>query len=202
MIKIIFTSALIENKFEQRKQEYLSAYNSLKNLINKESIFILECYSDNLQFLQNFDCAKFLSLSHKTNIKNKGVLEFEALKKFINSNSNLFKDDDYIVKITGRYKLKSNKFFQLLNKSENLEFVGKLMNNNTQVFAGLFAMKFMHLKNFLNTLNFEILEQNMICIENYILDFVILNKLNCGFVNELEIFAPIFGTGDIMELNL
>jgi hypothetical protein len=201
-MKIIYTSALISHKREQRKEEYISSYAKLKSLIDEKDIFILECYSKDLDFFSNFNCQKFLSLTHDNSTRNKGVLEFKAIKKFIDNNSFLFSDDDFIVKLTGRYQLKTSKFFNVVQNNENFDVIAKLMNGNTQVFAGLFAMKYKYLKLFLNTTDFNFLENNMICIENSILDFSLQNNLSCGFINELEIVAPIFGTGDIMTLEL
>ena len=201
-MKIIYTSALIENKFEQRKSEYISSYTKLKSITDKDNIFVLECYLDNLNFLNDFDCRKFISLTHDSKIRNKGVLEFKAIKSFVGNNSELFSDDDFVIKITGRYELKTSKFLDIVQSSKDFDFIGKLMNYNTQIFAGMFAIKFKFLKLFLDSLDFSFLEKNMVCIENSILDFLLSNNVNCGFIKELEITAPIFGVGDIMVLDL
>ena len=51
---VLYTSALIDNQFEERKIDYEKSYSILSEFINHSNIFIVECYSHEENFFTNF----------------------------------------------------------------------------------------------------------------------------------------------------
>lgn len=193
-MKVLYTSALISQKSEERKSHYKDSYYSLLDYIKKEDIFIVECFSENVDFLSELGSPVYTANTHNPSIKNKGVLELSALKKFM---ATVEFTDDILLKITGRYRLLDNSFLNAIEQNSGYDFYGKLVDNNTQVFTGCFAIKDSILKEFLEYVNLEFLEKNMINIEKVLLDFLIEKNKKCFFVEKINIFAPIFGIGNI-----
>lgn len=193
-MKVIFTTALIEKMFEVRKKEYIDSFKSISNFINKENINILECYSSTPLFLSEFNTFIYFSNTHQNTIKNKGVLEFQAIDKFLIENK---LDENYLMKITGRYKLLSEYFLKTFYENSDYDFYGKLVDNDTQVFTGCFIIKNLILQEFLSKIDFNLLENNMVNIEKSLFDFLKKENKKCFFVDKINIEAPIFGVGNV-----
>jgi|LakMenE18May11ns_1017448.scaffolds.fasta_scaffold9595322_2 hypothetical protein len=197
---ILYTSALINNQFESRKNDYIQSYNILLDIIDYKNIFIVECYSNNENFFSEFKSPKFLTNTHISEIKNKGVLEVMGMKKFIENTE--ISDETLIIKITGRYKFINDDFFKLINTNKNFDFYGKLIDNNTQIFTGCFALRKKHFKNFFNFCNLDNMEKNMINFEKKMFNFLNENNINSFFTDNINIECPIFGYGNIQTHNI
>ena len=100
-MRVIFTSAIIDEYYEERKLEYLDSYNKLLEFFKKDDIFIVECFLNEKSFLEEYQDV-FYSNANNVYIRNKGVKEALSLIKFIESND--IDDDEIIIKHTGRYK--------------------------------------------------------------------------------------------------
>jgi hypothetical protein len=195
-MKVIYTSALIPNKFEERKLHYKNSYSVLLEYFNNSDIYIVECFSDKSDFLSDFGCQVYLTNTHDVNIRNKGVLEMKGISDFILNNKI---EDDYFLKVTGRYKFLDNYFIKNYKDNIGHDFYGKLIDNKTQVFTGCFIIKNKILNEFIEYVDLNHLESNMINIEMSLLNFLIENNKNCFFIDKLNIEAPIFGQGDIKK---
>lgn len=185
-MKLIYTSANINFLYEIRKNEYIDSFNELIKYFNPNDIYILECFSKNEEYLNNLSS----NIYYNTNIgyfKNKGVKEITAIKNFLLKYN--FDDDDLITKITGRYKLLSNRYINSIN---NDDYDGYFkMGENNQLFTGLFSLKFKYLLDFINNIDLTIMEKNMINLEKLIYDYVINNKLNVKFIETLDLYSNI-----------
>ena len=191
-MKVLYTSALISNKYDDRKVEYQKSFFKLLNFFKKEDITVIECYSQNPDFLDEFGCDLFHSNTHLSKIKNKGVLEILALKKFLESKTDI---NFLFLKLTGRYELIDNDFINTINQNPGFDFYGKLVDNNTQVFTGCFAINGLVLLEFINHQDLDFMETNMINFEKLLFDFI--KEKNTLYVNKINLIAPIFGVGNI-----
>ncbi len=199
-MKIIYTSALIPNKFEERKNDYINSYSELIKYIPQNNIFIVESFSSDISFFNKLGSEVFVSNTHDPSFKNKGVLEIKAMLSFFENNK--FSDNDLVMKLTGRYKINDDYFIKLPENTKNFDFYGKLIDDNTQIFTGCFIAKYSLIIEFLKSQNLMLLENNMINIEKALLDFLIAKNKKCFFVDKLNVTAPIFGTGNVQIHNL
>lgn len=197
---LLYTSALIDTQFDKRKIDYEMSYDILSNLINHNSIFIVECYSNEKKFLSNFKSPTFLTKTHLPGIKNKGVLEIMCIKKFLENTE--ISDDTLIIKMTGRYKFINDDFFSLIKSNGNFDFYGKLIDKNTQIFTGCFALRKKYFVKLLNFCDLQLMEKNMVNFEKIIFDFLEIEKINSFFVERINIECPIFGYGNVEIHNL
>jgi hypothetical protein len=107
MIYFLITTS-IYNNCEIRKKEYINGITKLKYLINKNEIqnykiIIIENNGLRETFLDNLDCTVFYTNNNSLNTNNKGFKEISDLFDCIKEYN--IKDDDFIVKLTGRYIL-------------------------------------------------------------------------------------------------
>jgi hypothetical protein len=180
----IFTSAEIENDWLERHKEYLS---SLQTIVKyNEDVSILECYKTRNSSLSGFGGVVKYSNTHNNNIKNKGVLELLALKTID------IKPNEYYIKISGRYRFVDNSFYTTI-KNTNYDIVCK-MDSVGQVYTFLFYVKGSVLIDFLNNVDLDFIEKNMINIE-YVFSQYVKNK-NVLYLKFLGLYAPIFGVGN------
>lgn len=155
-IYMIITTSLIKEQYELRKQQYIDGINSaLKNIENKDiTLIIVENNGKRKTFLDDFS---FNVLYTNSNLQNiiKGNKELQDIQSVIKTYN--IKDDDLIIKFTGRYLLnENNKFLNLVydNKNDYDCFVryGSYMNpiaETKQVkdcVTGLIAMKCKYIK--------------------------------------------------------
>ncbi|WEK19181.1 MAG: hypothetical protein P0Y49_20595 [Candidatus Pedobacter colombiensis] len=107
MIHLIITTANIENHYQERKWLYIQ---SIERALQFDYLFdsytILECASSDEDYLNEHNV-------HYSNVQNKypekGLNEMQHLKAFIEHAS--FDENDLIIKLTGRYMLEDNSFF-------------------------------------------------------------------------------------------
>lgn len=200
MIKILFTSSLISSDYELRKTQYINSYNNLLKYASPDQINILECFSDSIDFFMNLKSKTYISKNKKNNLKNKGAKECICLKEFFeNTNSD---ENDLYIKITGRYSLDSDWFFEQINNNLEFDFYGKLMDNNQQIFTGLFAIKSKLFKDFLNWLDIDKMEINMINFEKLLKNYIDSSNSKSLYLEKLDLTAPIYGHGIIDEKKL
>jgi hypothetical protein len=127
MIYLIITTS-INNRFgtqniNERKERYLFAITeTLKILPNSITPIIVENNGKRETYLDNFyHCGKPVQVcyteNNKQQFKSKGANELMDIKEVIKRYD--IKDDDFIIKLTGRYRAISAKFFQEVIESQN-----------------------------------------------------------------------------------
>jgi len=180
-LKVLFTSALIDYKFDIRKYEYIKSYNKLTEYIDKKDIYIIECYKNEYHFLENV----FYSNTNNDNLNNKGVKELMAIIKFLETHK--IDDDELIVKMTGRYLLLDDTFLKNITGYDC--YIRKDKYN--QVFFGLFAIKFKIFKQFLDYVDLNFLETHMVNVEKALSMY--LDKFNINYYefNKLNLYSNI-----------
>lgn len=165
----IVTTSLINDNFEIRKNEYINAINKLILELNKYSefdkeIIIVENNGNRNTFLneefENLNNVKIIYTNNNNFDVNKGIKELLDIK-YICDNVNI-NDDDFIIKLTGRYIIKENSYFtkKLFNKCTLYDcFIktGSIMSRNEKdiqdnfdCYTGLFAIKYKFIKNEIN----------------------------------------------------
>ena len=162
MIYIIISTS-INNKIgrkddRHRENRYIECIESLLNLIknnNKVYPIIVENNGQRETFLDKFNCDIVYTNNNKFNFKNKGGNELLDIKDVINKYK--IKDNDTIIKLTGRYKILNLDFINLvINNCNKMEAFIKFFNvctlryhpKHDDCVLGLFAIKCKYLKNF------------------------------------------------------
>jgi hypothetical protein len=151
MIYLIITTSIFtkynNNDNEQRKNQYISSItNTLQHLPSSIKPIIVENNGLVNSFLDNFGVSVHYTNNNNTSNIHKGVNELDDIKSVIKTYD--IKPDDFIIKITGRYHVLNNTFFNnvITNENEYDVFI-KCFNVCTQQFIdndcvlGLFAIK-------------------------------------------------------------
>ena len=161
MIYIIITTC-INNKIgvknsEHRKKRYLDCITTLLNLIKNDTNIkpiIVENNGKRDTYLDKLDCDIVYTDNNKFSFANKGGNELLDIKDVI-KNYNI-RDNDIIIKLTGRYKILNLDFINLVKDNSNIDAFLKFFNVSTQRYhnnkddcvLGLFAIRCKYLKSF------------------------------------------------------
>jgi len=159
MIYVIITTSIhnkvgVQNQNHRQKRYIESITEILKIIRNHSDIkpIIVENNGQRKTFLDQFGCDVCYTDNNKMNYSHKGENELLDIKEVIQRYS--IQDEDTIVKLTGRYKLLSPFFLQLIKKYEEYDAFVKFFNVCTKQYMvddcvlGLFAIKCKYLKNF------------------------------------------------------
>jgi len=155
---LISTSLVIDNYINYRIYQYIREINNILNIFNKNikniKIIIIENNGNTNTFLDNFGVDVFYTNTNNIlKTQNKGIKEITDILLCIDKYN--IKDDDLIVKITGRYILKEDSIFikELTNISDNIECIIRYGNYfdlsstcKTDCITGLIAMKCKYIK--------------------------------------------------------
>lgn len=194
---VLVTTATIDQKFDDRLVEYRESYSELLKYVPKSSVHLVECVSQTTP-LSNLGSPIFYSCTHKPEWRNKGALELLAMRDFVEKNLGDREEEECVIKLTGRYTIINNFVFRSLTDGDELfDFVGRLVDNETQIFTGLFSMKLGLLRKFVRGVEPLELERSSKNIEKYLKEFLEYSGARCNFIIELGVKAPIFGTGEI-----
>lgn len=160
MIYIIITTS-INNKADvqddiHRRKRYIDSIEQILNLTGPDvSIKPIIVENNGLRhtYLDNLNCSILYTDNNKVNCPHKGGNELLDIKNVIAQYK--IQDDDIIIKLTGRYKLLSSSFLELVkNNANNYEAFVKFYNVCKQTYEfddcvlGLFAVKCKYLKDF------------------------------------------------------
>ena len=104
---LIITSANIDEHFEHRRSQYIESINTaVKYAYSCLSITVLECFASKVPYLEDFNVV----YSPVANVfPEKGLNELQHLKSFLLRSP--ISNDEFIVKLTGRYLLEDSTFF-------------------------------------------------------------------------------------------
>ena len=187
---ILFTSALTEEFFEKRKIEYLTSYQKITELKLNNNTCILECLNDgiNKTFLDDLDCEIYYT-GQNFKFKNKGVNEILNINWFLQKKEIL--EDEFILKITGRYLLINDSFINTIDKFSNTYDVILRRDNHGQVFFGCLGMKKKVLVDFINSHNWLDIESRFISIELVFSNFLKTRQYKILEVGKINIYCNI-----------
>ena len=115
-----FVTTSYSTKNDQRKNQYIKGINSLKNIIknlkiDNYKIIIIENNGKRNTFLETLDETVFYTDNNFLKTKNKGIKELKDIKDCINHFD--IKDNDFIVKLTGRYLIDEKSVFMNVIKN-------------------------------------------------------------------------------------
>ena len=121
MIYVIVTTSInnkvgVQNSIH-RQARYIESINTLLQLINNDSNIkpiIVENNGLRKTFLDDLNCSVCYTENNHIHCKNKGGNELLDIKEVIHKYK--IKDDDIIIKLTGRYKLLKPDFIKLVKK--------------------------------------------------------------------------------------
>jgi len=122
MIYLIITTS-INNRYgyqavNERKERYLYAINeTLKQLPQEITPIIVENNGSRDTYLDNIGVKILYTENNKLSFKSKGANELLDIKEVIEKCN--IKDDDIVIKLTGRYRVLSPKFFKDIIENEN-----------------------------------------------------------------------------------
>jgi hypothetical protein len=158
MIYIIITTSIINKHGVQdnihRKNRYFECITQLLQLINNDlniKPIVVENNGLRQTYLDDLKCDICYTDNNNINYNHKGQNELLDIKEVINQYN--IKDDDMIIKLTGRYKLLNLNFINLVKNNEYDAFV-KFFNVCSKQYLfndcvlGLFAIKCKYLYNF------------------------------------------------------
>lgn len=202
-ILLLTTIAEVEesnNHYEIRKKEYYDGIHKLLSYsfpvigvvseTNKINVSVISDYKSKFNFLHEIPSTDALSCYSKSS------KEYVSMKKCMETytQTNTINDETWIIKTSGRYLLTDDSFIQTVkNAPDTCNFVGKLCDENRQIYTFCYAMRYKYFKMFLSESPFILARKN---IELYILEF--LHKLNIfttsQFISMLGIYASIANT--------
>lgn len=160
MIYVIITSS-INNKSgnkdaEGRQKRYIDCITSVLKMLDNDSSFkpiIVENNGIRGTFLDGLNCDIMYTSNNLLNLQHKGVNELMDIKEVMQRYN--IQDEDIIVKLTGRYKLKDMYFLnEVKNKSNEYDAFVKFFNVCTLEYMeldcvlGLVAVKSKYLRTF------------------------------------------------------
>jgi hypothetical protein len=135
----------------------------LSYVSDKIKPIIIENNGKRVTFLNDFGIDVHYTENNSKSFKHKGINELIDIKSAILAYD--IKDDDIVIKITGRYKLIDDSFFQtVINGMDAYDAFIKFFNVFTEEFMeddcvlGLFAIRCKYLKDFEYDLDLEIPE--------------------------------------------
>lgn len=210
MIKVIITTAIIypdhhrygnADLIKLRHNQYCDFFKYMKKINLPQ--YCCECINNGPNsFLNDLIDNVFYSCTHNPAIRNQGVDEIAALRAFINHYN--FDDNDMIIKLTGRYTPNSNLFFDYISLKED-KYDGFFHafpvshSGYGQIFTGAFAIRLRLLKKYLDSVNLNLLERNMINIEYDIYQFI-KNIKSIKYLNKLDITVFPGGGEDLWQI--
>jgi len=125
MLYFIVTTSLFIN-CDLRKLEYITGINKLKQIIfnlkiKNYKIIIMENNNNKYTFLNTLNCITFYTANNFLRTKNKGYKELKDILDCINKFN--INDNDFIVKMTGRYILEpDSEFMNVIKNIDNTKY--------------------------------------------------------------------------------
>ena len=149
-IHILFTSALISEQFDQRKEEYITSFQQLRSF--GLDPWIIEATNTDRSFFDELSIRVLYPQVNKDSISNKGFNEMHSLFACLPYLD--FDDNDIVIKITGRYLLKDRHFIdtieQTLSDYDVWGTYGKNFVTTRHLFTGCIAMRWRDLKHWIS----------------------------------------------------
>lgn len=176
---LIITAAHLDSS---RNKDYEnSIISAISFSENFDKIFLLECVSkniDELEYIKRYNVEVVIS-EFENNYENYGINEFMHIDSFLSKNPYI-KEDDTILKLTGRYIIKNDNLIKKIPlKKESIlakldgdiwdKYTG---NNNIGVHTFYFAFKRIEMSNFISYLVKKNLMESNIHIEWILKDYI------------------------------
>lgn len=190
------TQNITHDLFTERNTEYRLCLHKLFHYNKPVHAIISECTKEESKetcfskFL--FSSELYIPSTKDLNAKGKSQQEFLSIQKYVQNSTN-FKDDDWIVKLSGRYLLLSDYFMEnVKNAPKECDAIVKVSNTEPQIYTFCFALRWVHFKEFYSQDVNYLGEQ---CVENFIFSYIHDNKLKTMALPKLDILTNINSEG-------
>ncbi len=160
-IRVLATTALLDNQYEQRKSEYEKGI-EVVNSFGYEPYIVEAITASGPTFLDDLSDTVFYSNVNDASLRNKGVNEARSMRAALEHFG--FSDDDMIIKVTGRYRYNSDYFIRCVEDHPDIDCV-VCKDEYGQVRTCCFALRCKYFKEMLKQLDLEKMEREMINIE-------------------------------------
>ncbi|GMU19467.1 MAG: hypothetical protein AMXMBFR12_06590 [Candidatus Babeliales bacterium] len=194
-IRILLTAALTDAHYEFRKDEYIHAFNTLKNLGYEEFYIVEALKKGGHTFLDEYSSHVLYATANDPLCKNQGVNEsrtmLEALDYFD------FDPEDMIIKLTGRHRLISDFIIKMVENNPDCDVFFKYCKGMYPAFFDgmvptmCFAMRCKFLREMYATIDYKKMQQENMPIEWLVPAFI--NRM----VNEGKMKSMILDKLDI-----
>ncbi len=198
-VRLILTAALSDAHFAWRKSQYIKSFNQIYTYgYRKNDFYIVEALKKHgPTFLDEYCNHVYYAQNNNPNFKNNGINEAITLLEAFNHFN--FNDDDIIIKMTGRHFLMNDNFLTIVKKNQNdTDAVILYREKDHCVATTLIAMKYKYFREFLENLNYTLMEQNWIVLERAVGEYIERKMKDSHFkiifVSNLGIEANIFGS--------
>lgn len=199
-IHVVMTTAQLAIRYEERKAEYLRSFNAVKSY--GFDPWIIEATNIKTSFFDEISKQVLYPQRHNDFLKNKGVNETMSIRASLPHLP--FKDDDIVIKLTGRYYLYDRSFINFIqaNSSEYDAFVcfGRNFVSDNHVFTGCFGCRWKYFKKFVNEMDFDKAESDYIPVEQLFAEFIVGNNLRIKIVEPLHVIAKVYFNPDWWEV--
>lgn len=163
-IIIMSTAALISGPeiyrdYNRRKAQYIKSIEVL-NALGYEP-YIVETCAAGKSFLDDYCHQVLYTESNDLSYVNKGVNEAISMLIFLDTYKDIIKEDDIIIKTTGRYHCADDSFIRLVEDNDNYggfikhRLPERLDRRYVDVFTGLFALEARYYRDMLTSMRFE-----------------------------------------------
>ena len=160
MIYLIVTTCIVNKSgikdSTHRQQRYIECINATLELLKNDcdvKVVIVENNGSRKTYFDDLQCDVMYTNNNTFNFRHKGVNELLDIKEVINKYK--INDDDYVVKLTGRYKMLNLDFINLIkNNIQTYDAFVKFFNVCTLQYVyndcalGLLGIKCKYLKTF------------------------------------------------------
>lgn len=198
-IYVMMTTAVLPSQYELRKEEYLSGFYAIKSYGFEP--WIIEATNTGSSFFDEISKQVLYPQKNNDLLRNKGVNETMSMRTSLPYLP--FRDEDIVIKLTGRYLLYDRSFIDIIEatSSDYDAYVcyGKHFVSRNHIFTGCFAMRWKYFKQIINEMDFEKAERDLISVEQLFAEFIQNQNLRIKVVDPLHIRARISYLTEIME---
>lgn len=195
-IRIVLTAALVDNNYADfRKQQYIDAFTILFKYGYYDLYVVEAIKKQGPTFLEDFSNHVFYSTVNDPSLCNHGINEAKTLMQgceYFN-----FDPEDMIVKFTGRHRIVSDYFLKIVENNLDCDAIIKV-NEDENVFTLGFAMKYKHMKEMYETMDYVELNELMVPIEYRVGDYIKKKKCERDFkvyyLDKLDMTAHLLGS--------
>ncbi len=166
-IRIVCTAALIPQKYEERKRQYIRSLKKLKEM--GYDPYVIEPCQKGPTFLDEYcNHVCYTQSNNPAWARGKGNYGInEAISLNIGLQYFNFDSEDIIIKLTGRYTLEKDEFIRLVENNSQADAVVRAWNEG-DAYTGLFAIRLKYFIDFLNNgINIAEMERGPIPLEHF-----------------------------------
>jgi hypothetical protein len=185
--------------FIERDTEYKLCLHKIFHYKKPVHAIISECTKEESKETSfskfSFSSELYIPSTKDLNAKGKSEQEFLSIQGYV-KNTTIFNDEDWIIKVSGRYLLLSDIFMNTVkNAPKECDAIVKLTDTINQICTFCFALRWKHFKDlYLHDVN-DITKVGEKCIEDFVYYYIVHNKLKAIVVPKLDILTNINSEG-------